>query len=123
MTTTTALIGAILTVALAAVFYEAHRASVSSDKAQALEQQQLKLAQEIEELGRQREDATRKLGALRDENQRLRENPAELLKLRAELARLKRNSQEPVQLRAVSSDEETDSTASSWAASVKKLKH
>jgi hypothetical protein len=120
MTARNAIFATMLVVALGAVFYEANRASVSSDKAQA--QQQLKLAQEIEELGREREHAIRELSVLRDENQRLRESPADLLKLRAELTRLRRDSQERAQLRAAGTDDETDAIASSRVAAVKKLK-
>ncbi len=122
MTTKNAIIAATLTAAVGAAIYEAHRASVSSDEAQSLQQQLVKLAQEIEALTRERDAATAKLAALRDEMERLRHNSGDLPGFREELARLRRDSQELAELKAASSSDPTDAAASSWLAVVKQLK-
>jgi hypothetical protein len=122
MTAKKVIIGAMLTAALWAVFYEAHRASTNSDKVQALQQERVKLAQEIEDLVHEREDLSGKLRALRDENERLPDNRADLGKMRQELARLQRDSLELARLRMSNSDGETDLLAKAWVANVKQLK-
>ena len=79
--------------------YEARQASRLRDQVQTLQQQQAPLAGEIEQLTRDRDDMTVKVAALRDENDRLNSNTAELLKLRGEVSRLRASEQQLLQLR------------------------
>ena len=61
-----AIIAATFIAVLGAAIYEAHRASIGSDQVQTLQRQQVKLAQEIEELTREGDAGIAKLAALRD---------------------------------------------------------
>lgn len=55
-----------------------------------LQQQQAMLGQQIEQLSRERDEATNQLAGLQQENKQLRVNEPELLKLRSEVTRLQR---------------------------------
>jgi len=59
---------------------------------QTLQQQQAPLTEQIRQLQRVGDDATRQLAAVREDNERLNRNSVELLKLRGEVARLKSNA-------------------------------
>jgi len=93
------LITATLVVIAGAGVYEARQASRLRADVQTLQQQQAPLAEQIQQLQRERDDATNKLALLAGENERLNRNSGELLKARAnasaaqaqarELARLK----------------------------------
>jgi RNA polymerase sigma factor (sigma-70 family) len=76
--------------------YEAHEAAQLRSQVQTLRQQQAPLAEQIQQLQRERDDATNRVLDLFAENTRLRTNPndSELLKLRSEVARLQRDSKE-----------------------------
>jgi len=115
MTTRKAIITAAFTVVVGAAIYEAHRV-------QALREQQVQIAAQIEELTHERDDAMGKLAALRDETERLRHNRSDMPGVREELSRLRRDSRELAQLKAGSSNDQTDAAASSWLAVVKQLK-
>jgi RNA polymerase sigma factor (sigma-70 family) len=77
------LITAAIVAAVGTVIYEAQRASRLRDEIQSLQRLQ------AEQLSRERDEAASKLAGLREENERLNRNTAELLKLRAETARLR----------------------------------
>src|SRR5206468_1559666 len=57
-----------------------------------LQQQQAPFVEQIDQLNREHNDATRQMAALRDENERLNRNTAELLRLRGEVARARSNA-------------------------------
>jgi hypothetical protein len=69
--------------------YEAHQGSTLRTRVQTLQQQHAPLAEQLQQLARDRDDTTRQLAALRDENERLKRDTAELLRLRGEAARLR----------------------------------
>ena len=105
------LIIATITVTVGTGFYEARQAStlrdqvqISQEQIQALQQQQTPLTEQIRELQRQRDDATNLLAMLWQENEQLRQNTAELLKLRGEAARLRAIEQQLAQLKTTSTD-------------------
>ena len=83
----------LLTGALAAAIgsgiYEARHAAALQTQIQTLHQQQAPLAEQLQRLQQDRDDATRKLAALHSENDRLNHNSEELLKLRGEVAVLR----------------------------------
>src|SRR5205085_9359793 len=72
-------IAAALTAAIGTSIYEANKASTLQTQVQTLEQRQIPLAVQNPQLTRERDDATRQLAALRDENGRLARDQAELL--------------------------------------------
>jgi DNA repair exonuclease SbcCD ATPase subunit len=86
----TALQKTIVTATIAALagagIYEARQASQLSGQVQTLREQH---AQQIQQLQSERDDATNKLAALRDDNERLNRNTSELLKLRGEVGALR----------------------------------
>jgi RNA polymerase sigma factor (sigma-70 family) len=86
------IIGAALAAAVGTGIYEARQVSNLRSQVQTLQQQQAPLAEQVEQLTRDRDDATNKLAALRDENDRLNRNTAELLKLRGEIGRLREDN-------------------------------
>jgi RNA polymerase sigma factor (sigma-70 family) len=86
------LITAIIAAAVGTGIYEARQVSNLRSQVQTLQQQQAPLAEQVEQLTRDRDDATNKLAALRDENDRLNRNTAELLKLRGEIGRLREDN-------------------------------
>jgi RNA polymerase sigma factor (sigma-70 family) len=81
-----------LTVAVG--IYETRQASTLRGEVEMLKRQQTPMAEQILQLQRKRDDATRQLAALRDDNERLGRNSAELLRLRGEMARLRREANE-----------------------------
>ena len=82
-------IGATLAAAVGTGIYEAGQASRLRNEVQTLQQQQAPLTEQIQRLSRDRTDATRQLATLRDENERLNRNTAELLRLRSEVTKLR----------------------------------
>jgi hypothetical protein len=88
------LITATLAVLAGAGIYEVIQNSKLRIENQALRQQQVPLTEQIQQLQRERDDFVSKLAALRDENERLNRNTAELLKLRGEVTWLRNTSQE-----------------------------
>ena len=77
------------TAAVGTGIYEAGQASRLRNEVQTLQQQQAPLTEQIQRLSRDRTDATRQLATLRDENERLNRNTAELLRLRSEVTKLR----------------------------------
>ncbi len=104
-----AIIGATIAVAVGTGIYTAREASNLRDQARALQQ-----------LQRDRDEATRQFATLRDENERLNRNTAELLKLRGEVARLKSDARASTQAEPVVAS--MDSAAKSWLNRVDQLK-
>jgi RNA polymerase sigma factor (sigma-70 family) len=88
------LIAATVVAAVGTGIYEARQASKLREQNQTLQKLQAPLADQIQQLTKDRDEATRQLVALRDENERLNRNTGELLKLRGEVTRLRNTSQE-----------------------------
>ena len=111
------LITATVAVLAGAGIYEAHQTSQLRDQVQMLQQQQAPLAGQIQQLQRERDDATNRLAGLIAENARLKSNPdhPELLKLRGEVTLLKAAE-------AQKENDPTDAAAKSWLNRVKQLK-
>jgi len=84
--------------------YEAHQASTLRDQVQTFQQQQAPSTEQILELERQRDDAMNRLAMFQQENEQLRQNMAELLKLRGEVAQLRATKQQLAQSKTTSSD-------------------
>jgi RNA polymerase sigma factor (sigma-70 family) len=97
-----AIIGATLTAAVGAGFFEAHQNSQLRDQVQAFQQQQATLGGQIQQLQHERDDATNELAALLAESNQLKPNPnqTELLKLRGEVTRLQNEANDPIEIEA-----------------------
>src|SRR6476660_8079581 len=85
------LISATLVAAVGIGIYEAFQAARLRHQFQTVQQQQI---EQIQQLSHERDDATNQLAALRNENERLSRNTAELLKLRGEASGLRRQQRE-----------------------------
>jgi len=112
------IIGAALAIAIGTGSYEARQAARLREQNHELQQQQAPFAEQIRQLARERDNATRQLAALREENERLNRNQAELLNLRGEVGVLRNAAQ-------ASKPEDTDPiqvAAKSWLAKVDVLK-
>jgi RNA polymerase sigma factor (sigma-70 family) len=112
------IIGAALAIAIGTGTYEARQTARLREQNHVLQQQQAPLAEQIQQLAREPDNATRQLAALHEENERLNRNQAELLKLRGEVGVLRNAAQD-------SKPEDTDPirvAAKSWLAKVDVLK-
>ena len=74
--------------------YQARQALNLREQNKTLRQQQAPLTGQIEQLTREQYSLSNRLAALRDDNERLKSNAAELLRLRGEVTRLRRQSKE-----------------------------
>jgi RNA polymerase sigma factor (sigma-70 family) len=83
------LITVTITASVGTGIYEYRQASTLRTQVQSLEQQSVSLAEEIQQLNRDREAAAMKLAALRDGNERLKNNITELPKLRGDVTQLR----------------------------------
>jgi RNA polymerase sigma factor (sigma-70 family) len=86
------IIGATLAAAVGTGIYEARQVSTLRSQVQSLQQQQAPFTEQVQQLTHDRDDATSKLAALRDENERLKRNTTEMLKLRGEVSLLRRQT-------------------------------
>ncbi len=111
------IIAVILAAAVGTGIYEARQVSRLRDENRTLLQSQAPLAEQIKRLSRERDDATSKLAALREENERLNGNTVELLKRRGEAARSRSNAAV-----AAVGDDPNQSAVKSLLDRVKKLK-
>ncbi len=118
------LIGATLALAAGTGIYEVHRAAQLSARNQALEQQQLSFAGQLQSLQGELNKATNQLADLAAENNRLKSgsDDSELLKLRGQIALLRTDSEQLAQLRAAITNDPAESAAKSWLDRVNKLK-
>src|SRR5205085_8028303 len=103
------LIAAALVAAASTGIYEARQASTLRSQNQLLQQQQAPLAEQIQQLQRERDDATHRLASLTDGKSR----DTELLKLRAEVAALRQTVRERATI---------ESTTGGWATRMALLK-
>src|SRR5664280_2797667 len=84
------LIGATLAAALGTSLYEANHIVGLRRQNQTLLEQQAPLAAQVQQLRRERDEATNRLASLAEEN--ARKNPSEVLKLRGEVGRLRQEN-------------------------------
>jgi myosin heavy subunit len=108
--------------AIGAGIYEVRQTSALRSQLQSLQQQQAPLADQIEQLTRERDESNAKLTALGEEKDRMNSNTAELLKLRGEVARLRTESQRLSSLKPTDPNDSTATTAQAWLDRVKLLK-
>ncbi|MDB6029182.1 MAG: polymerase, sigma-24 subunit, subfamily [Verrucomicrobiales bacterium] len=94
------LITATIVAAVGAGIYEARQTSSLRTEIKTLRQQQAPLANQIQQLIRDRDDAMQQVASLREGNERLKRNTTEIPKLRGDSARLRQTQQELAQLRA-----------------------
>jgi chromosome segregation ATPase len=119
------IIGATLAAAIGTGIYEARQAAALRAQVQTLQQQHAPLTEQNQQLRRQRDEATSKLAALRQDNEQLRRDATELANLRGEVARLRSDSRELAQLKAADTNAAQDPTESemkSWLSRVNQLK-
>jgi hypothetical protein len=114
-------IAATLIAAASTGIYEARQASTLRHENQLLQQQQAPIAGQSEQLQREKDQALRQLASLREENQRLKQDTAELLKLRGEVARLRRDLKELAEASAAGNNPLVQ-TALKWKAGEAKLR-
>jgi RNA polymerase sigma factor (sigma-70 family) len=114
------LITAGLTLAVGAGIYEARQASLWQAAAQALQNQQTPLMEEVHQLKAERDAASARLAALEAESEGLRRNAADLPRLRAEVNRLR-----PLKAAAAASegnDPATEAAYKIWAQRATRLR-
>jgi RNA polymerase sigma factor (sigma-70 family) len=99
------LITATLAVIAGAGVYEARQASRLRADVQTLQQQQAPLAEQIQQLQRERDEATNKLALLAGENERLNRSSGEILKLRAKASAAQAQARELAQLKSTVSNQ------------------
>ncbi len=87
------LVAVSLAIAAGAGLFEWHQASQLSDQVQLLRQQQSPLAEQLQEMQRERDSATNRLALLVDQLARLKQNNSELLRLRGEAGLLRKENQ------------------------------
>ena len=118
------LIAATITVAIGTGIYEARQVARLRDQVHALQQQQAPLIGQIKQMRRQRDDASGKLAALQQENERLRRDTTELARLRGEVARLRNDAQELAQLKGADTDSANPAASEmkSWLSRVNRLR-
>jgi len=118
------LIATVLAAAVGTGIYEAREASILRTEVRTL-RQQTQLAEQIQQLTSDRDDATRQLAALRGENERLNRNTGALLRLRGEVTRLRGAEQRLAQITATSpqpTNDKLDALARVWAIHANQLK-
>jgi RNA polymerase sigma factor (sigma-70 family) len=119
------IIVAALTGAAGVALYENHQASAAREQLQASQQRENPLKEQLSQTTQERDEAATQLAALREENDALRGNAAELPKLRAEVARLRDSSRE-AQLKGGSAtsgaDAALDEAFKTWAVRASRLR-
>ena len=116
------LVTATVVVLAGAGIYEARQASQLHDQVKILQQQQAPLTAQLQQLQRERDDATNQLAALREDNERLSQNTMELLKARGELTRLRADSQELASLKSSGTQGKPEAEEESWVRRITLLK-
>ncbi len=83
--------------------YEARQSSQLREQVQTLQQERAPIAEQIQLLLQSYDEATNRLAALRDDNERLNQNTADLLRLRGEINLLRRQAPDRSNLAALRS--------------------
>ncbi len=94
------IITATVSVAVGAGVYQANQAATTRARVRTLEQQQAPLVGQIQQLQRERDDATNQLAELNDKIRRIKSNDAELLRLRGKVGTLRNQTNELLRLQA-----------------------
>jgi len=87
------IIGATVAILAGGTIYEARQAAQLREQNQSLQQQQTPLAEHIQQLQRERDEATSQLAALANELAKAKGNQIELMKLRGQAARLQNETE------------------------------
>ena len=116
------MIGATLILGLGIGFYEGRQASRLQQESFVIQQQESPLAQQIQQMTRERNEVASQGSALRAENERLNRSTSELLKLRAEVARLRHERRTAPPLASEGTNETIALDAQVWTDRVKLLK-
>jgi RNA polymerase sigma factor (sigma-70 family) len=109
------LIGGAIVAAVGTGLYEAQRASALQQQLRTIGQQSTPQASEDDSLHQQLEEANRQLASLKEQNERLRRDSADMARLRGEVEQLRAS-------RARSNNDPTAIEAKSWLARVNQLK-
>jgi hypothetical protein len=117
-----AIIGATLVVAVGTGAYQACQTSRLREQNLALQHRQAPLAEEFQQLARARAEAMRELALLREENERLHRDTAELLRLRSEVGSLRNESRRLAQGKPGEPADPTAVAAQAWVDRVKLLR-
>jgi hypothetical protein len=115
-------VAAIVIVLTGAGIYETRRAADATGEAQALLQNQRPLTEQIQQLQRDRDETTRQLALLRQQNESLNRDTAELLRLRSEVGRLRDESRQLAKGRTRDAGNPTAIAAQAWVNRVKVLR-
>jgi RNA polymerase sigma factor (sigma-70 family) len=108
--------------ALGVGVYHARQASDLRAEADEMRRQHAPLTNQLGQLIRERDQVGHQIAALGEENERLKEEKGELLKLRREVARRRNESQELAKLKAIVAGDQTLAGAASWKDRVNRLK-
>ena len=100
-----------LATAAGAAFFAAHQATQQRQETQAFQKQQATMAEQLQQLQQERDAATNKFAALRQDNDRLKRNALELLKLRARVTNLSERNQELAALTNSSAGSSNDNSS------------
>jgi type II secretory pathway pseudopilin PulG len=114
------LVTAILAAAIGTGIYKTTQASKARAEVQSLKQQQALLADQLEQMTREHDEAARQLASVPSDNDRLNRTTAELLKLRGEVTRLRNDVR--VSTQGKIADTATDAAAKPWLVRAKQLK-
>jgi RNA polymerase sigma factor (sigma-70 family) len=111
-----------LTVSVGVGVYQAKEAAKARAEVQTLQQQQAPLAEQIQQLQHERDEATNQQSWLAEELARAKSNNFELLKLRGEVTRFRRDSEELAQLKSEAAKNGTELEDKAWLDRVGRLK-
>jgi hypothetical protein len=105
-----AVIGATLAALAGTGIYEAHQASRMRAQVQAIQQQQAAIADQLQQVQLERDDATNQLNSLLVQNEQLKtnQNTAEVLRLRREVASLRSQARRLAQFQSPDSQNASD---------------
>lgn len=117
-----AMIAATIAAAAGTAIFEGCRAAHLQDQLLAQQEQQTPLAEQARQLGLERDDATNRLAAAQQENERLQRELAELPKLRGEVSRLRAENHQLTHSLIADTNDLTESAARAWHARVEQLR-
>lgn len=121
-TTQKAILVGVLAVTAGAGFYGARQAAQWHDQLATLQRQQAPLQVQFDQLRREREGTLARLDALRQENERLRQDTKDVPKLRGEVARLTADSRDRARSGATGTNDAAESEMLSWLTRLNQLK-
>jgi RNA polymerase sigma factor (sigma-70 family) len=121
-TTQKVLIAAALAAAVGTGIFEARQASTARIEIHALKQQQALLAEQLEQMTRERAEAARQIATLRAQNEGQDRSTGELLRLRSEVTRLRNESKQVAQAKTQDASDPTALAAQAWLGRVNLLK-